>query len=709
MNSFGYFLRRLSERIQLPHSTGAIRSLHDNEGTAIASCRELKTGAVYIAIGTFQASAKFIRARVKELARKELTGTELPSVGKGKPGGASGDGDVYESLRIDNVLKSRGMVLALAADKQAMAKFWKKIDGKWIDNDKNPTASLTSLVNAVSKRFPGFDLPYCWELTYAIYVKDSTDRSKSGSLGSVLQRGDLGQLLITAVHIHVAMLCMDDRGGADHVGFSFQDFEELLEGTDSKLHGRDLAAKRQIFGHVADCFPEDVDEASAPRFDVYTWFVHSEQLDRFPDTEVGDIKISEETWSFQSFEIAEPRAEANRSPTIVLPEQVVVDEFKSKKGRKAFKTRVVEFHAEEAVIRPILHSAFLADELFGLIDDNSNDVLDAHEIDSLISREFRVLNNRAALLAVCRVNNRSRVATGYKGQTADVRAHETWVTEPEFAEFLRNLFYFHKVFQLLGIRDANAGAYLTFNDYKRFQRNVVGSKMNDTSAHESFTSLIAAQTQITGDNQLLLETVCLWYAESQCPLSTLCQSSLGRPPSPLVAKKRNRQSSPIGADAEPGFSATFNAELKLLETIEMELDLDNIDIYDLLAKSFAAALSPDVVKNGIESYTGMSEDDIRAIVEKTSGFTSRQSKWFAISTASPLAYYSGLAIATDPDARCSYPVGRILWLEPLPTFHHGGYHAGTAQSISSSRPISTWLLSEMASPGSKTCWLSARR
>ena len=250
------------------------------------------------------------------------------------------------------------------------------------------------------------------------------------------------------------------------------------------------------------------------------------------------------------------------------------------------------------------------------------------------SHEFRVLNNRSALLAVCRVNNRSKVATGYSGQTADVRAHETWVTEPEFAEFLRNLFYFHKVFQLLGIRDADEGAYLSFDDYKRFQRNVVGSKITDANAHDSFTSLIAAQTQISGNNQLLLETVCLWYAESQYPHNTLCQISLGRPPSPLVAKrsgaakKRERPSIADGAAVSnmPEFSATFNAELKLLSTIEKKLDQGNVDIYDLLTKSFVAALSPDVVENGIDSYTNMSEDAIRAIVEKVTGFTSLQSR-----------------------------------------------------------------------------------
>lgn len=321
---------------------------------------------------------------MNELGQKGLADSELPSIGGGKHGGASGDGEVYESLRIDNVLKSRSMVLDLAADEHAMSTFWKKIEGKWVDNDKNPTASLTSLVKATGKRFPGFDLPYCWELTYAIYLKDCTDPSRSGSLGAVLQRGDVGPLLTTAVTIHVAMLCMDDRGGADHVGFSLDDFNELLEGTDSKLHARDLAAKRRIFEHVADCHPEDVGEASAARFDVYTWFVHSEQLDRFPDTEVGDVKHSEDTWSFRSFTIADPRADANRSPTVVLSEQVAVDNFKSKQGRKAYKTRVIEFRAEEAVIRPILYSAFLADELFGLIDDNSNDVLDAHEIDLLM-------------------------------------------------------------------------------------------------------------------------------------------------------------------------------------------------------------------------------------------------------------------------------------------------------------------------------------
>lgn len=100
----------------------------------------------------------------------------------------------------------------------------------------------------------------------------------------------------------------------------------------------------------------------------------------------------------------------------------------------------------------------------------------------------------------------------YKKTTLKDGDGDPWVEKHEFPAFLRNLFYFNKLFSVFEEIDTGDDRRVDIEEFVQ-GLDLLGMNMDRSAAENEFAHL-----DKNGGGQILFDEFCLWVARSKCPV-----------------------------------------------------------------------------------------------------------------------------------------------------------------------------------------------
>eukprot|EP00045_Choanoeca_perplexa_P010618 m.109156 g.109156 ORF g.109156 m.109156 type:complete len:772 (-) comp15337_c0_seq4:117-2432(-) len=461
-------------------STGPVRKLYTVEGKPVASPSTLVDRDLYVASGT---------ERFKPLSYELWKTTQTSG------GGSSGPSPIKRHKTPGSIKTTKFQALeaefaSLVTNKRQLLSLWRALD-----YNGNNIVSLAEVDKLVVERYPLLDSKPALMRAF----KQTT--LKDGDGDAWVERAEFPALLRNIFIFNKLFTVFDKLDSDQDDRLDLDEFRKGAVHAGLKLSPEQLT---QEFQRI------DVNNGGLVLFDEFCAWVAANAMPIDGDTLTST--------TMASTKMAVAPSSSSSQPLSTLRD-----------ADPAVKTD--KFDKTEAAVKAVLADKVQLKHAWQSCDYNGNGLCSLAELDKYIVSNYAILDHKPALMRA------------YKQTTLNDGDGDAWVERAEFPAFLRNVFYFNKLFHAFEQIDSDDDRRLDFDEFKAGLK-VLDMALSDREARQEFDTMDSNDGGV-----VLFDEFCAYVATKQCPVDDDVLSEFTMA-SPIMATRQANPAAAKGSDKD---------------------------------------------------------------------------------------------------------------------------------------------------------------